>query len=72
MDINNYSYTPYILENESEPQKHSDKYWYWSIHDIRSISLDICCDFIKDYKTASLETKNFIYDAVQAKVKTLI
>lgn len=72
MDINDYSYTPHMLDGEQETTPHKDKYWYWNIHDPRSISLDICCDFIPGYRTAPLETKNFIYDKVSAKVKSLL
>ena len=72
MDCNSYSYAPYMLDGEKESIKHDDKYYYWINHDIRVITLDLCCDFIKDYRSASLETKNFIYDIVQNKVRSLI
>ena len=72
MDINNYSYAPHILDGEQETKPHKNKYWYWSILDPRSISLDICYDFIPGYRAAALDTKNFIYDIVQNKVKQLI
>lgn len=70
--INSYSYAPHMLDNEAEPTKHNDKYYYWSNHDIRVISLDICTDFIKGYNHTSLDTKNYIYDIVFNKVKSLI
>ena len=70
MDINNYSYTPYMLD-ESEPTINKEPFYYWSNHDIRVISLDIAY-MIPGYSSASLETKNFIYDRIQAKVTSLI
>lgn len=71
MDINNYSYTPYMLDEEPEPAANKEPFYYWSNHDIRVISLDIVC-MIPGYRAAALETKNFIYDIVQNKVKQLI
>lgn len=70
MDINNYSYTPYMLD-EAEITINKEPFYYWNNHDIRVISLDIAY-MIPGYRIASLETKNFIYDRIQAKVTSLI
>ena len=68
MDINNYSYTPHILD-EAPQETHKDKYWYW--YDRRTICLDLVY-MIPGYAAAPLEVKNWIYDKINTQLSKLI
>lgn len=64
MDINNYSYSPYMLD-DSETNR--DK---TPVYDPRVIALDCLCA-LPGYDTATRETKNFMYDIIVKKVRGL-
>jgi hypothetical protein len=66
MDINNYSYTPYMLD---EPQKTDIS----PVYDVRAITLNIMYSgSISGIDNARLETKNFIYDSLSSIISNLI
>ena len=67
MDINNYSYTPYMLDENDDIRDNTP------VYDPRAITLSIMYDgCITGIQAARLDTKNYIYDRMIEKVKTII
>jgi len=63
MDINNYSYTPHMLEDAQNTDTRP-------ANDPRVIALDLLYN-IPGYIDTKIDTKNFIYDIVVKKIASL-
>lgn len=61
MDINNYSYAPYMLDGEKESSK---KTRLEMLQDRRALILYYMVDQVPFYQDAKLEDKNYIYDSM--------